>query len=187
MALREQILNAAQKVLADKGQSGFTLVEVCRVAGLSHTSIYKHFESRNHIIEALTGLWLDGMMQQLQAMPDAGGTRGDQLHSVFLSLLRQKATFATQEPKLHAAYSAALESNPDLKLGWTERLRGLVATIMMADDQPEHDQILDGIMAATMAFRHPVFIGAPSQSNPEKQLSAVIMMMSGHVVMSRRL
>jgi AcrR family transcriptional regulator len=186
MPIRVQILDAAQKVLAEKGQSGFTLVEVCRVAGLSHTSIYKHFESRDHIVEALTGQWLGGMMQQLQAMPDAGGTRGDQLHRVFLSLLRQKTAFAAKEPHLHTAYSVALECNPDLKLGWTERLRGLVSTIMMAEDQPEHELILDGIMAATIAFRHPAFVGAPSQSNPEKQLSAVMMMMSGHVAMSRR-
>jgi AcrR family transcriptional regulator len=53
MSIRAQILDAAEQVLARKGQSGFALVEICRVAGLSHTTIYKHFESRAHIVETL--------------------------------------------------------------------------------------------------------------------------------------
>jgi AcrR family transcriptional regulator len=186
MPMRDHILDAAQQVLADKGQSSFTLVEVCRVAGLSHTSVYKHFESRDHIMQALTGRWLDGIMQQLQVLPDTGGARGDQLHRAFLSLLRQKSELVAEAPYLHAAYSAALEQNLDLKTGWTERLRGLVATIVAADDQPEPELILDGIMAATVAFRHPVFVSDASNANLEHGLAAVMLMMSGHVVMSRR-
>jgi AcrR family transcriptional regulator len=186
MPMRAHILDAAQQFLADKGQHGFTLIEVCRVADLSHTSIYKHFESRDQILEVLTDRWLDGIMQQLQAVPDTGGTRGDQLHRVFLSLLRQKALLVAEAPHLHAAYSAALEQNLDLKLGWTERLRGLVATIVMLTDQPEPELILDGIMASTVAFRHPVFASDPSNFNLEQQLAAVMLIMSGHVVMSRR-
>jgi AcrR family transcriptional regulator len=186
MPMRMQILGAAQQVLIDKGPSGFTLVEICRVAGLSHTSVYKHFESRDQIMEALTGLWLDGIMQQLEAVPDSGGARGDQLHRIFLSLLRQKAALVAEAPQLHAAYSISLEQNLDLKLGWTERLRGLVAVIVAAEDQPEPELILDGIMAATVAFRHPVFVRDASNSDLEHRLAAVMLMMSGHVVMSRK-
>jgi AcrR family transcriptional regulator len=186
MPIRAQILDAAEKVLADKGQSGFTLVEICRVAALSHTSIYKHFESRNHIVEALTGRWLDSMMQQLEALPDEEGLMVDQLHRLFLSLLRQKVAFAAKEPNLYAAFSVALECNLDLKLGWTERLGSLVSTIIAGEDQPEQELMLDGIMASTMAFRHPAFVGAASNANLEKQLAAVMMVMSGHGVMSPR-
>jgi AcrR family transcriptional regulator len=59
MPIRRQLRDAAKQVLADKGPFRFTVIEVCRVAGLNQTTIYKHFEGRDHIVEVPTGRWLD--------------------------------------------------------------------------------------------------------------------------------
>jgi AcrR family transcriptional regulator len=59
MPIRRQLRDAAKQVLADNGPFRFTVIEVCQVAGLSQTTIDKHFESRDHILEAPTGRWLD--------------------------------------------------------------------------------------------------------------------------------
>jgi AcrR family transcriptional regulator len=186
MPMRAQILDAAEKVLADKGPSGFTLIAVCRAAGLSHTSIYKHFESRDHIVAALAGRWLDGIMRDLEALPDAGGKREAQLHRVLLALLRHKRSFAAQSAHLHAAYSLALEGNLDLKFGWTGRLRGLIAKVLGIEDLPDHAPMLDGIMAATMIFRHPSFVGDQTNGNLEGQLAAVMLLMADHLAAEPR-
>lgn len=181
MLMRVQVLDAAQKVLNETGLPGFTLVAICRTARLSHTSIYKHFESRDHILEALTMRWLDVIMQQLEFEADTQMLQPELAHRIFLSLLRQKCDLARQSPELHAAYSAALENNLDLKRGWTERLRALVGRIIGAEDSPDDQVMLDGLMAATRVFRHPNFIVTQPFEVLERELAGVFAIVSGHM------
>jgi len=46
--LREALLEAAIRLIAEVGPTAFTLREVARRAGVSHNAPYRHFRDRSH-------------------------------------------------------------------------------------------------------------------------------------------
>lgn len=51
--LRQRLLDSARKILLEEGQRNFSLRKIARETGVSATSIYLHFESKDHLIHAL--------------------------------------------------------------------------------------------------------------------------------------
>ena len=78
-ARRDEILNAAMRVFADKGFAGTKISEVAAEAGLSHGLVYHYFESKEAILIEIAGR----MMAQLDADVELRGARAvDRLRAV---------------------------------------------------------------------------------------------------------
>src|SRR5260370_9284273 len=74
--LREALLEAAIRLIAEVGPTAFTLREVARRAGVSHNAPYRHFRDRDDLMAAVAA---QGFRELTQAMMDAGGQRTDAL------------------------------------------------------------------------------------------------------------
>jgi AcrR family transcriptional regulator len=53
--LRNALLQAAELLLQERGVGGFSLRDVARVVGVSHTAPYRHFRDKGTLLRALTG------------------------------------------------------------------------------------------------------------------------------------
>lgn len=74
--LRRALLDAAWRLVAEKGLAALTLREVARAAGVSHAAPYHHFPTRTALLDALAEegfAGLDRAMAEAQAGPAAGG------------------------------------------------------------------------------------------------------------------
>src|SRR5262245_42615036 len=74
--LRETLLAAAIRLIAEVGPTAFTLREVARRAGVSHNAPYRHFRDRDDLIAAVAA---QGYHELTQAMVEAAGSKGDAL------------------------------------------------------------------------------------------------------------
>ena len=63
--LREALLEAAIRLIAEAGPAGFTLREVARRAGVSHNAPYRHFRDRDDLMAAVAA---QGFRELTQAM-----------------------------------------------------------------------------------------------------------------------
>jgi len=73
--LRRALLDAAWRLVAEKGLAALTLREVARAAGVSHAAPYHHFPTRTALLDALAEegfAGLDRAMGQAKAAPAAG-------------------------------------------------------------------------------------------------------------------
>ena len=66
--LREALLEAAVRLIAEVGPTAFTLREVARRAGVSHNAPYRHFRNREDLIAAVAA---QGFRELTRAMTDA--------------------------------------------------------------------------------------------------------------------
>jgi AcrR family transcriptional regulator len=73
--LRRALLDAAWRLVAEKGLAALTLREVARAAGVSHAAPYHHFPTRTALLDALAVegfAGLDRAMAEAKAGPAAG-------------------------------------------------------------------------------------------------------------------
>ncbi|PJI53873.1 TetR family transcriptional regulator, partial [Methylobacterium radiotolerans] len=53
--LKEALLEAARRFIAERGIGGFTLVDAARLVGVTPAALYRHFRGREALLEELAG------------------------------------------------------------------------------------------------------------------------------------
>ncbi|MES2639456.1 MAG: TetR family transcriptional regulator [Myxococcota bacterium] len=69
---RQEILDAARKILAARGIEGLTVEQVAREAEFAVGSIYRHFRSKEELIEVLMTELAEPLFEELEALPASG-------------------------------------------------------------------------------------------------------------------
>jgi AcrR family transcriptional regulator len=93
--LREALLEAAIRLIAEVGPTAFTLREVARRAGVSHNAPYRHFRDRDDLMAAVAA---EGFRELTQAMVESAGQRSDALDQLKRAGLGY-VTFALRRPE----------------------------------------------------------------------------------------
>lgn len=93
--LREALLEAAVRLIAEVGPTAFTLREVARRAGVSHNAPYRHFQDKDDLLNAVA---TQGFLELTQAMLDGAKRQPNslaQLKSAGLAYI----SFALRRPE----------------------------------------------------------------------------------------
>jgi AcrR family transcriptional regulator len=121
----EQILDAADKRLAQSGPSGIRLQEIAADVGVSHPTILHHFGSREGLVEAVVDRALAGLREKvvstfMQRGLHAGegaelvrqimGTLGEKGHARLIAWLTLEGRAPGDPAKLLAALSHAMHT-----------------------------------------------------------------------------
>ncbi len=106
--LREALIEAALKLISEKGPSGVTFAEAARAAGVSAAAPYRHFRDRDALMADVARKGFDRFETALRTAWDEG--RPD-LRAAFERMGRAYLAFARDEP---AYFSAMFESGLDL-------------------------------------------------------------------------
>jgi len=93
MNTRDRILAAARKAFDRHGLEGLSLREVAAKVGITPMAIYRHFASKETLVDALVLEALDDWSARVAALPAAEGlTKVEQMGEAFLD-------FALREPR----------------------------------------------------------------------------------------
>src|SRR6516164_6438212 len=93
--LREALLGAAIRLIAEVGPTAFTLREVARRAGVSHNAPYRHFRDRDDLMAAVAA---QGFRELTRAMMEAAAAKSDALERLKCAGLGY-VTFALRRPE----------------------------------------------------------------------------------------
>ncbi|MFF7181382.1 TetR family transcriptional regulator [Streptomyces sp. NPDC008121] len=105
----ERILEATEEVLRRYGPAKATVVDVARVLGVSHGSVYRHFRTKAALREAVTERWLsrtEAALADLVAAPDRPAP--EKLRAWLATLFEAKRHKAGDDPELFATYQVLL-------------------------------------------------------------------------------
>ena len=114
--LREALIEAALRLIREKGPGGFTFAEAARAAGVSPAAPYRHFRDRDELMADVARRGFEAFAAGLQAAWDQGRPAPraalDRVCSAYLE-------FAAKQPAAYAAmFEAGLRINdhPQLRI-----------------------------------------------------------------------
>ncbi|MEV4970160.1 TetR family transcriptional regulator [Streptomyces scopuliridis] len=111
----ERILEATEEVLRRYGPAKATVVDVARVLGVSHGSVYRHFRTKAALREAVTSRWLSRTETVLAEIMEGEAEPGpEKLRGWLLALFDTKRHKAGDDPELFATFSVLIDESSDV-------------------------------------------------------------------------
>jgi len=164
-----KILDAASRVILDKGVDSLTLESVAKEAGLSKGGLLYHFPSKRLLIEGMINRLINSVDSRLAEELVKSG--GDYLTAYI------RASFAAdpERDKISYALFAAIANEPDLIIPLQARFLKMQKELEEAAPTPEIGTIirlaLDGLWVSDLFGFAP-----PSPEMREKMLSVILTM-----------
>ncbi|MEV6104897.1 TetR family transcriptional regulator [Streptomyces sp. NPDC051940] len=108
---RERVLEATEEALRRYGPAKATVVDVARLLGVSHGSVYRHFPSKAALREAVTKRWLDVTALELADLTAGQGSAPERARVWLRGLFDAKRRKAGADPELFRTYMVLVEEN----------------------------------------------------------------------------
>src|SRR5688500_16015030 len=100
--LKEALIEAARRFIAERGLGGFTLVDAARLAGVTPAALYRHFSGRDALVSEVAGRGFALLAERLGRAVRGGGTPIER----FTRMGEAYLAFAEEEPGFYAAMFA---------------------------------------------------------------------------------
>ncbi|WP_406140027.1 TetR/AcrR family transcriptional regulator [Streptomyces sp. NBC_01089] len=178
----ERILEATEDVLRRYGPAKATVVDVARVLGVSHGSVYRHFRTKAALREAVTQRWLDRSETELARFADdRAGSATARLDDWLAALFSAKRHKAGGDPELFATFDVLAEENSGVVDSHIEALTAQLARIIEDGcDQGEFTPpttdfttTARAVFQATGRFHDPAYATEWSRPGIEDDFAAV--------------
>ncbi|WP_329117015.1 TetR/AcrR family transcriptional regulator [Streptomyces sp. NBC_01465] len=176
----ERILEATEDVLRRHGPAKATVVDVARVLGVSHGSVYRHFRTKAALREAVTERWLGRTEAALAKITaDAGEPAPSKLEHWLTTLFEAKRHKAGDDPELFATYTVLLdESSGVVDRHLTELVSQVTEIIEQGTREGEFavddaGSAAQAVFAATARFHDPGYAAEWRRPTIEAEFSAV--------------
>ena len=102
--LKEALVEAARRFIAERGLTGFTLVDAAKLVGVTPAALYRHFRGREALVAEVAYRGFSQLAERLARALKSPGTPIER----FTRMGEAYLTFAEQEPGYYAAmFSAA--------------------------------------------------------------------------------
>ncbi len=180
----ERILEATEDVLRRYGPAKATVVDVARVLGVSHGSVYRHFPSKAALREAVTARWLERSHAELAGVTAGGGAAPDRLADWLRTLFCAKRRKALSDPELFATYQALFSDSSSVVESHLRDLTGQLTVIVeegaacgeFAPDGPAGAPAAAAraVFDATVRFHDPVYADHWGDEGAETELESLI-------------
>ena len=174
--LSERILDAAEEVLRRHGARKTNVVDVARALGMSHANIYRHFASKQALLDAIAARWLHRISDPLSAIAaNARQPASRRLAAWFDALRLGKRRKLLEDPELFRIYLQVTEAAHEvvdehvaLLLAQVQRMvtDGIATGEFSADLRPR--AAARAFLQGTVQFHHPaMIIQLPAPTNAE--------------------
>lgn len=128
---RERILEAAEQVFRRFGPNKTTVVDVARLLGVSHGSVYRHFDSKLALRDAVVEAWLKRTSDPLQAIANSKLAPPKRLRVWYDTLLKLKREKVKADPELFSVSRAIFAEASEVVAKHVDNLVGQLETILI--------------------------------------------------------
>ncbi|WP_175684987.1 TetR/AcrR family transcriptional regulator [Burkholderia anthina] len=129
-AVRDQIVSAANEHFRHYGYGKTTVSDLAKAIGFSKAYIYKFFDSKRAIGEAICATSLGTIMAAAEQAIAGGVSATDKLRGMFQAMTTACAEFFFTDRKLYDIAAYAIEEGWQTTIRHEEKIRGAIAEIV---------------------------------------------------------
>jgi len=161
---KEMILNSAEDAILRFGVKKANVQDVARALDVSHPAIYRYFESKTQLWNAVADRWLEQIAIHRNEILISTLPADIKLHDWFLELYTSKHDSALNDPEMFATYSALVAESGDVLKAHLAALicdiskiisEGVSQGIFFIEDP---DITASSMLLAFTHFHHPAMI-----------------------------
>jgi len=112
--LKEALIEAAQRFIAERGLGGFTLADAAKLVGVTPAALYRHFRGREALVAEVAFRGFDELAKRLGKALRSEGTALER----FTRMGEAYLAFAEQEPGFYAAMFSAKPAEGEGCVPW---------------------------------------------------------------------
>jgi len=176
--VRDQIIEAARRCFSHYGYTKTTVADLAREIGFSKAYIYRFFESKQAIGEAICGGCVDALYDQVREAVEQGHGATDKLRRFAKTVASAEAGLFLHDRKLHEIAVQASSENWPPAQDYTRRLQRLLEAILKEGRESGEferktplDETTRSIFYVFLPFLDPVYfersLGLPPEANAE--------------------
>ena len=176
-ALREEIMSAAQELVAEKGYSAMSMDELAARVGISKPTLYTHFATKEELVVEAATREMKQMIALIESQADRSPT--EQLCFIMRQILQRQVQMHTLGIGPWPEIFRLLCVN-DEAFGHIRRISDdIVALVQRGIDQGEIDPSLDPEAVVRAFFGlasalHKWYVAAPGPSDPQRAADSLV-------------
>jgi AcrR family transcriptional regulator len=181
---RARIIDAAEKLLRRHGPAKTTVVDIAKALGMSHANIYRFFDSKAALLDAIAARWLLRIAEPLWAIARGKAPAPERLAQWVLALHRQKRHKVVEDPEIFATYQAIAQAAHDIVPRHLATLADQIRLILDSGARSgafkisDMDAAIAAVMDATAAFHHPALVAQRAGLADETRAETVARMLA---------
>lgn len=176
-AVRDQIVQAAHDYFAHYGYSKTTVSDLARKIGFSKAYIYRFFESKQAIGEAICSDTTTRLFEQVRESVASGQSATDKMRRFASEVTTAGVDLLFNDRKLHEIAAHASQEGWASVHVYTERLENLIEDILREGRESGEferktpiDETRRAILTALASFINPVFLERSLRRLPDAQI-----------------
>ena len=129
-ATRSRIIAAADQMIQDKGAISFTMTDLAMAVGMSPSNLYRFFENKDALAEAMAGEWFADLEIIMEELVSADIPVEEKLYQFFARRLVVKRARFEDDPGLFESYMELGDEHFEVIKGYVDLADHYMATIL---------------------------------------------------------
>lgn len=129
-AKRQQIMDLADQMIRERGAISFTMTDLAAAAGMSQSNLYRFFESKDALAEAMAGEWFAELEVIMKDLVESDIPVEDKLYDFFARRLALKRQRFEEDPELFESYMELGDEHFEVIKGYVDLADHYMATIL---------------------------------------------------------
>ena len=155
------IMNAAEEHFRRYGYAKTTVADIAKACGMSPANVYRFFDSKAAIVDAIAELWLGETVRAAKTIASRGAPAAERLEAYVVEVHRMMRDQYTNESSVHELCSVVIAERRPVVQAYKNSMRSILMDILedgrsggefAFDDTQETASVLDD---ALIKFHHP--------------------------------
>jgi AcrR family transcriptional regulator len=177
---RVQILEMAEELFRDHGYRRTSVTDVAKAVGVSSAYIYRFFDSKQAIGEAVCAMCLAKIDEAIREVAERDEPATQRLREMLQCLLAQSLKVFLRERRLHDIIVAAIENEWQVTEAHEQAIYEVIEKIVSEGRESGEferktplDEVCTAIRSTASVYAHPVLLKLTDPQEKERRLAAV--------------
>ena len=129
-AMRSRIIAAADHMIQERGAISFTMTDLATAVGMSPSNLYRFFESKDALAEAMAGEWFAELLVIMEELVSADMPVEEKLYQFFAKRVVIKRARYEDDPELFESYMELGDEHFEVIKGYVDLADHYMASIL---------------------------------------------------------